>query len=107
MLPTVGGSALLAVILHRSWTFVRKIPGLRQRLWGAAAMLLAVIHLPVAAASWFAWNELYIYLFRQNGRIISARELDPERITAERVVILTAPNIFTAVYPPFQRVSTN
>ena len=34
LLPSVGGSALLAVILHRWWTFARKMPGLQAQVVG-------------------------------------------------------------------------
>ena len=41
----------------------------------------------------------------RNDRIASAIELDPERIAAERVALLTAPNVWPATYLPFQRVA--
>ncbi len=101
LVPSVGVSVLIAVVLH-AWWQARKTAVLRR--WRAAACwFLVAIHMALPAAAWPAAGTAFSLLGRQTERNAFSPETDRAMAGASRYVLLVAPDILVNVYMPIMR----
>jgi hypothetical protein len=99
VLPLLGGSVVVAFVLHGWWRTLRHRSGSAYRIASAACVLLAVIHLGLAPLA----RLVSPYLMRQMmyDRLVAAMqqaELDLERLPSQRVVVLRAPDFILGLH---------
>ena len=104
VLPLLGGSVAVALVLHGWWTRLRKTPGLNLRLLGALCILLGFIHLGIGPLQRLA-SPLVL---RQMMHERLAGEMDDPlladgRFEGKDVVILHAPDIVLGFHSYFYR----
>jgi hypothetical protein len=104
LLPSLGASALLAVLCVGAWRALPTLPRWRRRTLGA--VLGAMLGLQVLATSLWV---LYPYALRAAGAAIlesMARiEVEDERLPQQRVVSLVVPDPAVGLYPPIVRLA--
>lgn len=104
VVPLVGVAALVAFVLHRWWTALRRQPGWRLRLGGGIAVGLAVIHLLLAPLQRLAVPGLLRRMMSE--RLVTAMaeaELPPGGLGERRVVVLHAPDLVVGLHSSFYR----
>lgn len=104
VVPLIGVSTLVAFVLHRWWTALRREPGLRPRLAGGIAVGLAVIHLLLAPLQRLAVPGLLRRVMSDRLVAVMAQaELPGQGLGARRVVVLTAPDLVVGLHSSFYR----
>ena len=103
VIPAVGGHAAVAVLLR--WAWVQWVSRSRQRgaswRWGTAvAAGLAVAHLGLAP--WWSFQEQRTIVALNHGSLAAVRSSDirDEAVKDQRLVVLTAGDPNTLLYPP-------
>jgi hypothetical protein len=104
LLPMVGGAAAIALVLERWWVVLRRSPDVRNRLVGVACTVLALIHLVIApiqrVSSPFLLRTM---MFERLATAMTQAELDEEKLAAQTVVIVAAPDIVIGFHSFFYR----
>jgi hypothetical protein len=104
VVPLVGGSAVIAFVLHRWWTTLRRLTGLKWRVIGIGCGLLAGIHLVMAPLQRLASPVLLREMMHdQLARAMKEAELDVEGLDGRRVVLLASPSIVVGFHSFFYR----
>jgi hypothetical protein len=100
LVPGLGGSVLLAVVLLQAWR--SRSRGWRPRGLAVAGGVLALLHLVLAPLGWPAMAMMIRQLGSSIGELARqvAGELDSTRLAEQRVVILDAKELGVAVYIP-------
>jgi hypothetical protein len=105
LVPFVGGSALVGVILERWWTVWRQRHGVGYRVRGAGCVSLAVIHLGLAPL-----GRLALPAFLQRGMAeraaaaVREAELNPSALSGQTVIVLVAPDLVVGLHGAFYRL---
>jgi hypothetical protein len=104
VVPFVGGSAVMAFVLHRWWTTLGRLTGLKWRVIAVGCALLAGIHLVVAPLQRLASPLLLRQMMHdQLARAMREAELDDGRLERRRVVLLASPTIVVGFHAFFYR----
>jgi len=94
LVPWIGGSVAIALMLNRWWTTLRRRPGLSNRLLGTLCWGLVGIHLVLAPVQRLAVPYLLQrVLFRDLARAVGDPHLGGEEVTERTVVLLNAPDL--------------
>ena len=104
VVPLVGGSAAIALVLHRWWTLLRRKPRVGYRLVGAVCACLAFLHLVLAPIQQL--SSAFVLRRMMHERLVSAmEEADLERghIGEQSVVLLKAPDLAVGFHSYFYR----
>ena len=101
LVPSVGVSVLLAVVLH-AWWQARKA-GIIARWRAAACWFLVVLHLALPVAVWPGAATAFSLLGRQTERNALSPETDRAMAGASRYVMLVALDPLVNVYMPIMR----
>ena len=104
VIPLLGGSVAVALVLHGWWTRLRKTPGVKVRLLGACCVLLGLIHLGFAPLQRLA--SPLVLRQMMHDRLVTEMD-DPlfagEQLAGRTVVILHAPDIVLGFHSYFHR----
>jgi hypothetical protein len=101
LVPSVGVSVLLAVVLH-AWWQARKSAFLR-RGHAAACWFLVVVHLLLPAAAWPTASMGFAMIAKKVERDAMSPQTDAAMAGASRYVLLVAPDPMVNVYIPIMR----
>lgn len=106
LIPAVGGHAVVAALLLDGWDRVRD-PALRQRVttWLRATVAAALVVAHMGLASWWGLEEL-LNINRLNEGTRQATllmQVDDAKVPEQRLVVLTAADPMTLLYPPLVR----
>lgn len=101
LVPSVGISVLLAVVLHAWWQGRKS--AIMPRWHAAACWFLVAIHLLLPVAAWPAATVGFSLIGRQIERNAFSPETDTAMAGASRYVLLVAPDPMVNVYIPIMR----
>ena len=105
VVPLIGGSAGIAFVLHRWWTARREHKATYGRAVAVICTVFAVIHLVLAPITrLIAPYVMGAMLHQRVATAMADAELDPERLSAQRVVVLRAPDFMIGLHAYFYRV---
>ena len=104
VVPLLGGSAVIAFVLHQWWTVLRQTPGARARVAGFLCAALALVHLVWAPVLRLALpgvlrNALNVHLAESMQTI----DLGDAPVDTQRVIILAAPDIAIGLHAHYYR----
>lgn len=105
VLPMLGGSVAIALVLRHWWLSRRTRSGVGARIAGAACALLAIVHLVQAPIQRLAAPPLLRWML--HDRLVAGIrdvELDPARVASQDVVVLQAPDFIIGLHGLFYRL---
>jgi hypothetical protein len=105
VLPMVGGSVAIALVLRHWWRTRRERSGFGARLAGAACVLFAVVHLVQSPIQRLGSAPLLRWIL--HDRLVAGMqdvELDPARVASQDVVVLQAPDLVIGLHAFFFRL---
>ena len=104
VIPFLGGAVIVAFIIRKWWTTLRRQPGLLSRFGSAACAVLALIHLLAAPVQRLATPLLLKrMMFDHLAKAMNEAEFGREPLTAKTVVLLTAPDLVVGFHSYFYR----
>jgi hypothetical protein len=104
VVPLLGGSVAIALVLHGWWTALRARPGITNRLLGAACVLLALLHLGLAPLARLAAPPLLREMMvTRLATAMETLDLDEGQLAAQTVILPAAPDIAIGFHSYFHR----
>jgi hypothetical protein len=104
IVPWIGGSVAVGLVLNRWWTTLRRRPGLSNRVLGASCWGLAAIHLVLAPVQRLAGPPLLQrMMFRDIADAMEDLDLPSDRLAGRTLVILNAPDLRIGLHGYFFR----
>jgi len=104
VLPMLGGSVAIALVLRHWWLWLRRQPGPRHRLAEAGCILLAAIHLGTSPLQRLATPAAMRQLMNSHlAEAMQQADLDAAQLSSQRVVVLRAPDLVVGLHAYFYR----
>jgi hypothetical protein len=104
VVPFMGGAVIIAFIIQKWWTMLRRKPGLLSRLGSGACAFLALIHLFMAPVQRLASPLLLKrMMFERLATAMNTAEFAREPLASRTVIILTAPDLVIGLHSYFYR----
>ena len=100
LVPSIGGSVIVATVLAHYWPRWRDFSGMRRRLAGTLVLLLAVVNFGVSPVLWVAASAAVTVLDRRVEAAYAATPLVYSEDSSAHNVLLVAPDPLACAYPP-------
>jgi hypothetical protein len=100
LVPSIGGSVVVATVLVHYWGTWRQLAGMRRRLAVALAGFLVLVNFIVPPLAWTAQSLIITKLDRHVEEVYAATPLVYSEDPAVHNVLLVAPDPLACAYPP-------
>jgi hypothetical protein len=100
LVPSIGGSVIIATILAHYWGAWRQFSGMRRRLAAVLVGFLVLVNFVVPPLAWTAQSLIIMKLDRHVEEVYAATPLVYSQDPAVHNVLLAAPDPLACAYPP-------